>query len=169
MFDKKLTMFIVGITAVILIGGIFLASKSGSGGEVKSSATSMDSNTKAQVEETSYDWGEIGINDGNVEKVFKIKNTGSATLKLSNVLTSCMCTTAQLSLDGDTSPIFGMHSKSNYVLEVPSGKTAELKVIFDPAYHGPSGIGPITRQVEVATNDPATPKLNFMLTAVVRR
>lgn len=167
MFEKKFIGFIVLITAIALLGGVFLVSKNNSG-EVASEST-MSENAKSVVEETSYDWGEIGINDGNVEKIFKIKNDGTDTLKLSNVVTSCMCTTAQLSLGDKTSPTFGMHSKSSYVLDVPSGETAELKVIFDPAFHGPSGVGPINRQIKVETNDQSSPELNFMLTAMVRK
>lgn len=168
MFNNKFTTLLIIITLVLFGGGVVFLSKTGSS-EADNSQTATDANTKAVVEETSYDWGEIGINDGNVEKVFNIKNEGTGTLKLFNVVTSCMCTTAQLSLGDTKSPLFGMHTKSKYVLEVPSGQTAQLKVIFDPAFHGPSGIGPITRQIEVETNDPSTPQLSFMLTAVVRK
>lgn len=80
-----------------------------------------------------------------------------------------MCTTAQLIIGDTKSPEFGMHSKSAYVMEVPGGETAELKVVFDPAFHGPNGVGPINRQITVETNDPSSPVLNFMLTAMVRK
>lgn len=160
--------FIVGVilvSIVALIGGASLVSK----GNTETTNVPASKNTEVVINETSHDWGEIGINDGNVEKLFKIKNEGSETLKLSNVVTSCMCTTAQLSLEDNASPVFGMHSKSSYIFEIPSGKTAELKVTFDPAFHGPSGVGPISRQITVKTNDVDKPELNFMLTAMVSK
>lgn len=167
MFEKKFIIIVILITAIVLTGGIFLATKNKS--KDLTAAEPLNSTASAVVGETSYDWGEIGINDGEVEKTFKIKNEGSSPLKLSNVITSCMCTTAQLVLRDLSSPVFGMHSKSNYVLEVPSGAEADLKVVFDPAFHGPSGVGPINRQVVVSTNDSSKPELNFMLTAIVRK
>jgi len=78
-----------------------------------------------------------------------------------------MCTTAQVIIDGKSSPLFKMHQKSAWTGEVQPGKEAELKVIFDPAFHGPSGVGAMTRQIEVATNDKNNPKLEFMLKGVV--
>jgi len=162
----KSKFIIVTFVAVIilLIPGVYLASTINSPAEVQ-----INSEAKAVIDESTYNWGEIEINGGNVEKVFEITNAGNDSLILSNVETSCMCTTAQLILAGKDSPIFGMHSKSGYVFEVPSGKTAKLKIVFDPAFHGPSGVGSISRQIRVDTNDPLNPQLNFMLTAMVRK
>lgn len=158
---------LITITTVAVVVGLLLAINYNPNSSGANAETNSD--IKVSVDETSYDWGEINMNDGNVEKSFSIINTGTETLKLRDVVTSCMCTTAILGLGEVVSPTFGMHSKSNYVLEVPVGQTAELKVIFDPAFHGPSGIGPINRQVTVNTNSSETPKLTFMLTAMVRK
>jgi hypothetical protein len=43
-------------------------------------------------DETSYDFGTIGENDGFAEHTFKFKNTGDAPLTLTHVQTSCGCT-----------------------------------------------------------------------------
>lgn len=161
--NKFLIVTFVAII-ILLIPGVYLASTINSPAEVQ-----INPEAKAVIDEFTYNWGEIEINDGNVEKVFEITNAGNDSLILSNVETSCMCTTAQLSYAEESSPIFGMHTKSGYTLEVPSGKTAQLKIVFDPAFHGPSGVGPINRQVKVDTNDPSNPQLNFMLTAMVRK
>ncbi len=116
---------------------------------------------------TVYDWGEIPIDGGDVETTFEIKNEGSDILKLFNVVTSCTCTTAELQVGDKRSPVFGMHTKSPYIAEVPPGETAQLRVIYDPAFHGPQGVGVIERQVKVQTNDAAQPELVFNLSAVV--
>jgi len=60
-----------------------------------------------------------------------------------------------------------MHEKSSSVFEVKPGETAELLVEFDPAFHGPSGVGPITRTITMNTNDVKNPVLSFNLTANV--
>ncbi len=122
---------------------------------------------KVSTEATSYDWGQININDGYVEKVFEILNDGTEALKLYNATTSCACTKAQLIYQETESPLFSMHSKSDFVLSVPPGEKAQLRVTFDPAAHGPSGLGPVSRKVIVQTNDQNQPELNFILTAEV--
>lgn len=165
MSEKRVMLAVVGATALIIAGGVWWSARDGAVSGV--SVTSDDA--KAQVMESTYDWGEISIDGGKVEKVFDIKNAGAGVLQLYNVSTSCMCTTAQLLLGDRQSPEFSMHSKSSYKLEVPPGETAQLKVVFDPAFHGPSGIGPVTRQIEVQTNDANQQKLDFVLTAMVRR
>jgi len=116
---------------------------------------------------TDHDWGTIGINDGKVRATYTIKNEGTESLKLFNIVTSCACTTAQIKVGEKTSPEFGMHTKSQYVSEVSPKKTAELIAVFDPAFHGPSGTGPITRQIMIETNDKTNPQLAFTAEAVV--
>jgi len=166
MSEKRVMLAMAGATALVIVGGVWWSARSGAVEGVLSEASG---DAKAQVTELTYDWGEISIDGGKVEKVFDIKNEGAGTLQLYNISTSCMCTTAQLLLGEARSPEFGMHSQSSYKMEVPAGETARLKVVFDPAFHGPSGVGPATRQIEVQTNDANQQKLIFVLTAMVRR
>ena len=107
------------------------------------------------------------MNKGNVTKSFAIKNTGTGILKIFNIKTSCHCTRAYITIEGVDSPSFGMSDLSSWVGEVVGGKEAKLTVVFDPAFHGPSGVGPINRFVSVETNDRANTKLTFTLTGVV--
>lgn len=148
-------MVIIG-TVLLIGGGVVLAGK-------LDQAPQVSENGQARVflGETSHSWGDVPINGGNVEATFAITNEGTASLELYNVNTSCMCTTAQLEVGGKTSPEFGMHTKSNYVMEVPAGETASLKVVFDPAFHGPQGKGAITRQIKLKTNDESHSDLMF--------
>lgn len=161
----KAYKFIIGIVLtsfLVLAGGIFLVSRMESSPEVIASQ-----NAKAQVEKTEYDWGRIKLDEGDVKKTFTIKNIGTDTLSLLNISTSCMCTTAQVKIGEQTSPFFGMHSKSSWIGEVEPEEKAELEIVFDPAYHGPSGVGPISREIIVETNDKDNPRLVFNLTANV--
>ena len=160
--DKKIIAGIVFGVLVLLGGTVFLATKVSSPAQIE-----MVQGAMVEVGETAWEWGDIGISDGKVEKEFEIRNTGSETLKLFNVATSCMCTTAMF-VD-DESRIFGMHTKSGYAKEVPAGESVKVRVVFDPLFHGPDGVGLISRQVTMMTNDSENSQLSFMLTATVRK
>lgn len=159
--NLKIIIGLVLTTLIILIGGIFLVSKT----SLPQLTTSQE--VHAQVDKTSHDWGNIPLSGGNVQKTFTIKNTGKAVLELANITTSCMCTTVQVVINDQKSPYFGMHSKSSWVGKVPPDNQAEILVEFDPAFHGPSGVGQITRQISLETNDPNQPKLTFDLSTNV--
>lgn len=159
--NKIITGFVL-VSFLILGAGIILASRLTAGPEI-----TVSKEAKAETVETNYSWGEIKLKNGEAKKSFVIKNTGTAVLQLFNVKTSCMCTTARVKIGDQASPFFGMHSNSSWVGEVLPGKEAELEVVFDAAYHGPSGVGRAVRQVEVETNDPGRSKINFELTADV--
>ncbi|MBI2596738.1 DUF1573 domain-containing protein [Candidatus Daviesbacteria bacterium] len=164
MNDKKIIIGFVSVTTLILLGGIFLLSKSGNSQTIISSQ-----NAKASVDQKTFDWGKIDMKAGNVNKTFTIKNTGTDTLKLTKIRTSCHCTKAQAKIGKTLSPFFGMSSQSLWIGEVPPGQEAQLEVIFDPAYHGPNGVGPITRYISLETNDPNNSAVEFTLTANVTK
>lgn len=165
MNDKKFIIITALLTLVIMFGGITLLSSSSS-----SPQTSVTQNAKAEtIEATSFDWGNIPINGGSVSKSFTIKNTGTEALKLFNVKTSCHCTVANVTIDGKTSENFGMSGISSWIGEVKPGKVAKLTGVFDPAFHGPQGIGPVTRFVSVETNARGNEKITFTLTGTVTK
>lgn len=152
---KKIVVLTSIATLVILIGGVFFLSKSSSYDVVTSE------NVKAEAKVTAADWGRIPMYKGNVSKTFTIKSSGIDALRLFNVRTSCHCTKAIVIIDGKESPAFGMSSVSSWMGEVVPGKEAKLTVVFDPAYHGPNGIGLIERYVSIETNDKSNQKLTF--------
>jgi len=164
MNEKKFIIGLFVITIVLIGGMVALASKTEDPANIQ-----MDTAARAEIINGTHDWGQIQMDEGNVTTTFQIKNSGSSPLKLFNVTTSCSCTTAFMTLGSTKSPIFGMHTKSSYVLEVPGGQTADLTVVFDPAFHGPSGVGPMERQVLVETNDPDNPMLSLVATGDVIR
>jgi len=157
--------FIIGIIAatVLILGvAVFFGTRAGTTPQITN-----DSQVLISVDSNKYDWGTIDYDKGIVSQNFEIKNTGNAILKLYNVKTSCMCTTAQLKTPEVTSKKFGMHESSSSVVEVKPGETADLLVEFDPAFHGPNGVGPITRMITIDTNDTKNSKLTFNLTGNV--
>lgn len=162
MNEKKILIIIIIGTLLILGGGVILLSSSPA-----KTPVSLSQNVKAEAPEKTFDWGQIDYNGPKATKSFKIKNSGSEILKLTNIKTSCSCTSAQIIIDGSQSPLFSMHSVSSWVGEVQPGKEAELVVVFDQSFHGPSGVGPIERIISVETNDVKNPKIEFNLTGNV--
>lgn len=162
---KGIDSFLIGIivvTVLILGGAVYFGTKMGATTQV-----TADTQVETQIGETKYDWGTIDINGGIVSKSFTIENSGTTPLKLYDVKTSCMCTTAQLKTASNSSKKFGMHEKNSSVFEVAPGESAEVLVEFDPLFHGPSGVGPISRTVTMNTNDASRPTLSFQLSANV--
>lgn len=97
---------------------------------------------------TSYDFGPIPKRP-DVVHIFAVQNTGAADLKIWNLVTSCGCTTAELSSS-----------------VIPPGQRADLTVTFDPDFHPTEG--EVVRLVWFATNDPTQPWAELRFTAVVQ-
>ncbi|MBI2042554.1 MAG: DUF1573 domain-containing protein [Candidatus Nealsonbacteria bacterium] len=144
----KLIIAVLGGT-VLLMGGIIVMDKGGvqaSGGQIELSPATID-------------LGTVSMANGNVKTTYQIKNIGKEALKIDRVWTSCMCTTAVLKLGDKTSPAFGMHDSSSlWSQEIQSGEEALLEVTFDPALHGPEGVGQLTRAIYLSTSDPSHKK-----------
>ncbi len=162
MADKKIIIGLIVLTMLILGGGVYFLSSTATSTQVTPSQ-----NVKVEIPERTFDWGNIPYSGGNATKTFTIKNTGTGVLQLSGVKTSCTCTKAQVTIDGKGSPYFSMHPTSGWVGQVAPGKEAQLLVIFDPAFHGPTGVGPVERLISLETNDIQNPKIEFSLKGVV--
>ena len=118
----------------------------------------------------NHDFGTISMAAGNVSTTYRIKNEGAAPLTVNKIFTSCMCTTATLiTANGRKQGPFGMpgHGPLKAVSqELAPGETALLEVVFDPAAHGPSGVGRIERVVTVESK--GTTPLELGMVAMVR-
>jgi len=120
------------------------------------------------AEENTFDFDSISMANGDVSHKFEIKNLSENPVNIEKIYTSCMCTDAKLFL-GDKSfgpygmPGHGMIPKINQI--VGPNEEAVLEVIFDPAAHGPAGVGRIIRVVYVE-NSGGQP-LEFTIAATV--
>lgn len=161
--ESKILVGLIGIpTVLILILGTMYATKN------QAPELTEDANAKLEVlGEATHDWGEIDINGGNASKDFQIKNTGTSDLFVTNFETSCMCTETQVMINGEKSPVFGMHSQSGWTGTIKPGETADILVVFDPLFHGPEGTGPITRLVSFNSNDSDNKTVEFKLSGNV--
>lgn len=95
-------------------------------------AMAQDNNSaKIVVPEDTYDFGTIKEGDGNVSHVFIVKNTGSAPLVITRVVSSCGCTTPEFTKE-----------------PIAPGKTGEIKVIYNPS----GRVYPFNKTVSIYSN-----------------
>ena len=136
-----------GAIVLLVIGGLFFW---GRVNQVASSETPSGRASALAAAETFYDFGTISMARGTVDKVFEITNPTDKDITLASLTTSCMCTTAFIVNGGTRRGPFGMpgHGAMPRVNEtlVP-GEYADVEVVFDPAAHGPAGIGTVERTV----------------------
>lgn len=145
------TITISLILLVLVIGGLVWFS--GKNGRPQTAA--IDSGSLGGIltaKETDYDFGNVGIKNGLVNHEYILENASDKTVKIGEVATSCMCTTAQLIVNGKTYGPFGMPghlgvSKAGAI--VNPGEKIIVKATFDPAAHGPTGIGEVFREIYI--------------------
>lgn len=136
---------IFAVLAILLIGG-FVAYKI-SGGEKTQTAQAY-----VEVDKYSINLGKVSMAEGVAKTAFNLKNSGDQELEINALQTSCMCTTVKLIIDGNESPIFGMHANPAWKANLAAGASAVLEVIFDPNAHGPEATGPFERLILVGSN-----------------
>ncbi|HEX9661755.1 MAG TPA: DUF1573 domain-containing protein [Candidatus Binatia bacterium] len=101
---------------------------------------------------TKFNFGSVSMARGKVTHRYLIRNTGTEPLLIRKMYTSCMCTTAALVKGGQKSDPYGMpgHGFIPTINErMNPGEDAIIEVVFDPAAHGPAGIGPVDRVVTI--------------------
>lgn len=171
MKQSSLSSFVFIAIVIALIAGVggLLYARKNSG---TASVSAYSSSAISIVGESSYDFGTVSMAKGNVSRMFSLKNEGTEPVAITKVYTSCMCTTASL-IDsaGTRRGYFGMpghgggSSDANAVIQ--PGETMQVETIFDPAAHGPSGVGLAQRSVYIETNSRLRPKVEFSFTAQV--
>ena len=86
----------------------------------------------------------------NVSQMFTVANESETPVTIRKVTSSCMCTEAFVIQGDSRKGPFGMpgHGSVPLVNEiVPTNGTVGIDVVYDPAAHGPAGIGRIERAV----------------------
>src|SRR3989344_7196133 len=162
MTGRRTIIIITALSVAVLVLGFVAV--------VKAQPPQLEKSASASVEvvgSKEYDWGDVDINGGSVERVFQIRNNGESNLEVSNLKTSCMCTQAKFVINGNSSPAFDMHGSSGWKGTIKPKEVAEVRVVFDPLFHGPQAIGPITRFVSFDTGDVKNPTVELKLTGNV--
>lgn len=155
---------IIGI--LFVIGVITFAVISGNGNDQSKYSASVLS-----AIDNNFDWGTISMKNGDVSHKFELQNDGTETVKIEKIYTSCMCTTASITdASGKKRGPFGMPghglpSRTN--VKVEPGQSVIVNAIFDPAAHGPMGVGLAQRSIYLETNSSKSPKIELSLQAMV--
>ncbi|MBI2452763.1 MAG: DUF1573 domain-containing protein [Parcubacteria group bacterium] len=146
---------IIGIVITVLVlGGLVWIARPNS--QSATATLSTSNNGTLAVEETNnYDFGTISMAAGKVNHAFKIRNTGTEPVVIGKMYTSCMCTTASLLIDGKQFGPYGMLGHG-FVPKIGQtinpGEEATVEAVFDPAAHGPAGVGRIQRAITIEHN-----------------
>jgi hypothetical protein len=151
--DFKLMLAALGVTFLFIVGFASLQDIKGNAGQVLSDMQGIS------VDPQVYDLSDVPINGGIVTKEYEVANTTREVLKLKKIATSCMCTEARVIADSGETKFFGMEHATDknppVNLEIAPGETVKVIVNFDPAAHGPQGVGPFERSVWLTFSDPA--------------
>src|SRR3989344_6754123 len=156
----KQIAILLGFIILVVAGLVWFG-----GSETKApTAASVNVSGKLTTAETKYDFGAVSMANGKVNKEFVLENQSKDSVAIGEVSTSCMCTTAELKVGDKTAGPFGMPGhggapKANLI--VKPGEKLVVKTIFDPAAHGPAGVGPIERQVMISTGAASPMVLEF--------
>ena len=108
------------------------------------------SGAKISVEPAQFDFGDVIVGE-IVTRDLRVTNTGSGTLVIESISTSCGCTTAAVDQT-----------------QIPAGESTLLHITFDAGAHG-DVTAFYTRQVFIATNDAEQPEMRIEFTANVIR
>ena len=168
--DTKILVGVLVFSFLLIVG--FAVWQGGKESPAKEVAATASVDIKdLEVKPTSYDVGMIKMKDGNVVKTYEVKNTSTESMKLQRIATSCMCTKTKIKIGDKETREFGMEGMGDknppINLELPSGQTATVTAIFDPAAHGPKGVGSFDRTVFLYFSNPSgTKELKFNGTVV---
>lgn len=149
---KKILLFL--LPTLLIVGGLTFIVLKLSSNSKSESQTSQTGAPKMEINLKEYDLGNVSMAAGVVKKTFEIKNNGSGDLKIEGIRTSCHCTTAVLKIGEKKSPEFGLDGSGFWSQNISPSQMAYLEIIFDPAYHGPQGVGQAVRAIYLSTNDP---------------
>ena len=170
----KKTTTITILAIMLVFGGIILFARPSSQNKTallsaNSNISLLENQGQLIVEEANnYDFGTISMAAGNVKHAFKIRNTGNGAVIINKMYTSCMCTTATLMMGNKQYGPYGMpgHGSIPKIGQaINPNEEAIVEVIFDPAAHGPAGVGRIQRTITIENS--AGQPVELMFSAVV--
>ncbi len=124
--------------------------------QAQESAIAEGNTPLAILENNEFDWGNIPRGKP-VQKDFVLSNPSDFDLKITKIVTSCGCTTADLWI---------AEEKQNIPTVIPAQSSGVIKVVFDPDAHNSRGL--TKRAVRIETNDPNHPFLIINLLANVQ-
>ncbi|HEY4497318.1 MAG TPA: DUF1573 domain-containing protein [Candidatus Paceibacterota bacterium] len=151
------------IIAIGVLGGITWLAQPDA--QTNNTATALQgTGGRLDAEEQSFDFGTISMAAGDVKHEFTINNTEGSDVTIDKMYTSCMCTTATLNVGGKKFGPYGMpgHGFIPKISQtIGPNEKATIEVVFDPAAHGPAGVGRIQRVVTIESDGGQPLELQF--------
>ena len=111
-----------------------------------------------------FDFGAVSMRGGKVKHRYSFRNGGDSPVTIERIYTSCMCTTATFMKGPRIVGSYGMpgHGPLPAVNEILAPcETAYIDATFDPAAHGPAGLGHTVREITVEQSGAVPLKLGF--------
>lgn len=167
--NKKNFPWTVLVIGAVLLIGLYMIVNSGE----NNNSNIVASSGVLTVSEESWNMGAISMKNGLSYKEIELRNNTDFPVTVTEMETSCMCTTATITnADGTKGPTKGMvgHGSTTRMSQtIAPGETAKLSVVFDPNAHGPNAVGPITRNVTLKTNSPDQPVIDLKFSGLVTK
>lgn len=159
---------LVAITAAAMVFGVYRSLQRATATEAAVPRPAAEAASLVSLR-PSVDLGTVSMAAGKVPFRYLIKNAGAQPLNITRVSTSCMCTTAMLLTATELKGPFGMpgHGRPNAThVRLAPGEQANVEAVFDPAAHGPSGLGRIERVITLESAE--APPLELRMAVLVR-
>lgn len=164
-YANKVLYALIAVTIVAIAFGIWRSQQSA--GKPEAPRAEQVAQAGALVSDGAFhDFGTISMAAGNVSHRYRIRNTGAEPLKIDRIYTSCMCTLATLTTSSGW--IYGPFGMPGHGFVPPAnallapGQEASVEIVFDPAAHGPSGVGRIERAIMLESAQARPLKLRFL-------
>ncbi|NGO55156.1 DUF1573 domain-containing protein [Allomesorhizobium camelthorni] len=121
------------------------------------------------IDREEAELGVMAINEVR-SAAFRLKNTGTQPVEISQVRTSCMCAFAEIALPDSTSPEFSMAMHNDAAANawrgvLAPGEEAVVTVTYKPSLMPVEGS--VARNVKFATTDPQNPIVELGVHATV--
>ncbi len=150
--QSKKILTVLGLLAAVAAGLILLSWPKNSPKE------QGEGQAAASAKTHEFDFGEVSMAKGLIKHSYEIVNSQDESLTIKKIYTSCMCTTASLIRpDGRRVGPFGMPGHGGPIPtlaeELFGSEKAQVEVVFDPAAHGPAGLGRVERFITVETSN----------------
>lgn len=175
-YSRNMKVFVGAGALALILGGVIVASRPpavASQGATPATAVAAAATESPGAQGTTgsltamqkkFNFKSISMANGKVTHRYPIRNTGTEPIVVSKMYTSCMCTTVALVKDGKATEAFGMPGHTPIpTVNIPIGPRdqAFVEVVFDPAAHGPAGVGPIERVVTLENSTGQPFELSF--------
>lgn len=159
----KILLAVLGFTMLIVVAAVALS------GSEKTIDVKAQGVANMTIDKLKEDLGSMKVAEEK-SAIFTVTNTGKTVLRLWHVATSCDCTFATFTINGQETPEFNMPGHMgatlrNWLGEVAAGQKALLKVTYRPSIMPVTG--PVSRNVVFSTNDPKNPKVEVTISADV--